>query len=67
MRRKNAKFSTGKTFSSWRPEESSIPEAIQNALTTLEWVHRRENLAVSGASVINGSSSTLINVFDEVC
>ncbi|MDV7084027.1 ATP-binding protein [Rhodococcus opacus] len=43
-------FPTGKTFSSWRPEESSIPEAIQNALTTLEWVHRRENLAVSGAS-----------------
>ena len=50
MRRKNAKFPTGKTFSSWRPEESSIPEATQNALTTLEWVHRRENLAVSGAS-----------------
>ena len=67
MRRKNAKFPTGKTFSSWRPEESSIPEATQNALTTLEWVHRRENLAVSGASVINGSSSTLINVFDDVC
>ncbi|WP_306453386.1 ATP-binding protein [Rhodococcus sp. ACPA1] len=44
------RISTGKTFSSWRPEESSIPEAIQNALTTLEWVHRRENLAVSGAS-----------------
>ncbi|WP_349307454.1 ATP-binding protein [Rhodococcus sp. IEGM 1307] len=67
MRRKNAKFPTGKTFSSCRPEESSIPEATQNALTTLEWVHRRENLAVSGASVINGSSSTLINVFDDVC
>jgi DNA replication protein DnaC len=49
MRRKNAKFPTGKTFSSWRPEESSISEATQNALTTLEWVHRRENLAVSGA------------------
>ncbi|WP_423816282.1 ATP-binding protein [Rhodococcus jostii] len=56
MRRKNAKFPTGKTFSSWRPEESSIPEATQNALTTLEWVHRRENLAVSGAVVIVGLS-----------
>src|SRR6476659_7724515 len=33
-----------------RPEESSIPEATQNALMTLEWVHRRENLALSGAS-----------------
>jgi DNA replication protein DnaC len=50
MRRKTANFPTGKTFSSWRPEESSIPEATQNALMTLEWVHRRENLALSGAS-----------------
>jgi DNA replication protein DnaC len=50
MRRKTANFPTGKTFSSWRPEESSIPEATQNALMTLEWIHRRENLAISGAS-----------------
>lgn len=50
MRRKSANFPTGKTFSSWRPEESSIPEATQNALMTLEWIHRRENLAISGAS-----------------
>ena len=50
MRRKTANFRTGKTFSSWRPEESSIPEATQNALMTLEWVHRRENLTLSGAS-----------------
>ena len=50
MRRKTANFPTGKTFSSWRPEESSIPEATQNALMTLQWVHRRENLALSGAS-----------------
>ena len=41
MRRKTANFPTGKTFASWRPEESSIPEATQNALTTLEWVGRR--------------------------
>jgi DNA replication protein DnaC len=50
MRRKTAAFPTGKTLASWRPDESSIPEATQNALTTLEWVHRHENLAVAGAS-----------------
>ena len=50
MRRKTANFPTGKTFSSWRPEESSISEATQNALSTLEWVDRHENLAVAGPS-----------------
>lgn len=50
MRRKNASFPSGKTFSSWRPEQSSIPEATQNALATLEWIHRHENLAVAGPS-----------------
>lgn len=50
MRRKNAAFPTGKTLASWRPDESSIPEPTQNALTTLEWVGRHENLAVAGPS-----------------
>jgi DNA replication protein DnaC len=50
MRRKTAAFPTGKTLASWRPEESSIPEATQNALTTLEWIGRHENLVVAGAS-----------------
>jgi DNA replication protein DnaC len=50
MRRKAAGFPTGKTFSSWRAEESSIPEATQQALMTLEWVGRAENLAVAGPS-----------------
>lgn len=50
MRRKTAAFPTGKTLASWRPDESSIPEATQNALTTLEWIHRHENLVVAGAS-----------------
>jgi DNA replication protein DnaC len=50
MRRKSANFPTGKTFSTWRPEESSIPEATQNALATLEWIGRAENLAVAGPS-----------------
>jgi DNA replication protein DnaC len=50
IRRKTANFPTGKTFSSWRPEESSIPEATQNALSTLEWIGRHENLALAGPS-----------------
>ncbi len=50
MRRKTANFPTGKTLASWRPEESSISEATQNALTTLEWVGRHENLVISGPS-----------------
>ena len=50
MRRQTAAFPTGKTLASWRPEESSIPEATQQALTTLEWVGRHENLVVAGPS-----------------
>jgi DNA replication protein DnaC len=54
MRRKAANFPTGKTFSSWRPEESSISEATQQSLMTLEWVGRHENLALAGPTVITG-------------
>jgi DNA replication protein DnaC len=50
MRRKAASFPTGKTLASWRPEESSIPQATQQALVTLEWISRAENLAVAGPS-----------------
>lgn len=50
MRRKQASFPTGKTFSGWRAEDSSIPEATQHALQTLEWIGRAENLAVAGPS-----------------
>jgi DNA replication protein DnaC len=49
-RRKAAAFPTGKTLASWRPDESSIPEPTQNALTTLEWIGRHENLVVAGPS-----------------
>jgi DNA replication protein DnaC len=49
-RRKAAAFPTGKTLASWRPDESSIPEATQHALITLEWIHRHENLAIAGPS-----------------
>jgi DNA replication protein DnaC len=50
MRRRSAGFPTGKTFSSWRAADSSIPAPTQTGLATLEWVHRAENLAVAGPS-----------------
>src|SRR5690606_4548849 len=49
-RRAAAGFPTGKTFDAWQPEVSSIPAPTQQALRTLEWVHRRENLVVCGPS-----------------
>ena len=49
-RRKAAGFPTGKTFEVWEPDVSSIPAPTQQALRTLEWVHRRENLVVCGPS-----------------
>lgn len=49
-RRKAAGFPTGKTFDAWDPAASSIPTPTQQALQTLEWVHRRENLVVCGPS-----------------
>ncbi|MBS2554821.1 ATP-binding protein, partial [Catenulispora sp. NL8] len=50
LRRTTANFPTGKTLASWRPEESSIPEATQNSLMTLEWIGRAENLVIAGPS-----------------
>lgn len=50
MRRKAAGLPSGKSFDSWREQDSSIPVATQSALATLEWVHRAENLAISGPS-----------------
>ena len=50
QRRKTAGFPTGKTFAAWDPAVSSIPAPTQQALQTLEWVHRRENLVVCGPS-----------------
>jgi len=49
-RRRRAGFPTGKTFDTWRESSSSIPAATQQALRTLEWVRRAENLAVVGPS-----------------
>lgn len=50
MRRKAAKFPSGKTFDAWDPALSSIPLPTQNGLRTLEWIHRHENLVVCGPS-----------------
>jgi DNA replication protein DnaC len=35
-----AGFPSGKTFDSWREEDSDIPRPTQQALMTLEWVGR---------------------------
>ena len=45
-RRAAAAFPTGKTFDAWKPQASSIPAPTQQALRTLEWIGRRENLVV---------------------
>jgi DNA replication protein DnaC len=47
-RRARAGFPTGKTFDAWDPRLCSIPTPTQQALRTLEWVHRRENLVICG-------------------
>lgn len=49
-RRKAARFPSGKTFEHWDPSLSTIPVATQQALRTLEWVRRRENLVLAGPS-----------------
>ena len=49
-RRAAAAFPTGKTFDAWSPAASSVPAPTQQALRTLEWVHRRENLVICGPS-----------------
>jgi DNA replication protein DnaC len=49
-RRRTAGLPAGKTFASWRDADSSIPAATQQALATLEWIGRAENLAVTGPS-----------------
>ncbi len=49
-RRAAAGFPTGKTFDAWNAEASSIPAPTQQALRTLEWVHRKENLVLCGPS-----------------
>lgn len=49
-RRKRAGFPSGKTFDSWDATASTIPTASQQALRTLEWIGRHENLCIAGPS-----------------
>ena len=49
-RREAAGFPTGKTFEAWDAQLCSVPIATQEALRSLEWVRRRENLVVCGPS-----------------
>ena len=49
-RRTQAAFPTGKTFATWDASLPSIPTPTQNALRTLEWIGRRENLVICGPS-----------------
>jgi DNA replication protein DnaC len=49
-RRAAAAFPTGKTFDAWHPAASSVPAPTQQALRTLEWIGRRENLVICGPS-----------------
>ncbi len=49
-RRRRAHFPAGKTFDAWDPARSSISASTQDALATLEWVRRHENLVVCGPS-----------------
>src|SRR4051794_36693957 len=50
MRRKASGLPAGKTFDVWDPTASPIPAAAQQALRTLEWLGRAENLCVCGPS-----------------
>jgi DNA replication protein DnaC len=49
-RRKRAAFPAGKTFGDWDETASSIPRPTQDALKSLEWVTRKENLSICGPS-----------------
>ena len=49
-RRRRAGFPAGKTFDTWHESASTITAATQQALRTLEWIRRGENLAVVGPS-----------------
>lgn len=51
-RRRKARFPAGKTFDAWDPARSSISAATQDALATLEWIERHENLVICGPSGI---------------
>src|SRR5689334_8095764 len=50
MRRRQSGLPAGKTFDAWNADASPIPKPTQQALRTLEWIDRAENLCVCGPS-----------------
>ena len=50
IRRRASGLPAGKTFDAWDPDASPIPKATQQALRSLEWVHRAENVCICGPS-----------------
>jgi len=50
MRRRASGLPAGKTLDAWDAGASSIPKQTQQALATLEWIARAENLCVCGPS-----------------
>jgi DNA replication protein DnaC len=50
MRRRASGLPAGKTFDAWDEDASPIPKATQQALRTLEWIDRAENLCACGPS-----------------
>ena len=50
MRRRSSGLPAGKTFDAWDPAVSAIAPQTQQALRTLEWIGRAENLVICGPS-----------------
>jgi DNA replication protein DnaC len=50
IRRRASGLPAGKTFDAWDESASPIPKATQQALRSLEWVHRAENVCICGPS-----------------
>lgn len=50
MRRQQSGLPAGKTFDAWDQQASPIPAATQQALRSLEWIGRAENLCICGPS-----------------
>ena len=48
IRRRASGLPAGKTFDAWDERASPIPKATQQALRTLEWVQRAENVCICG-------------------
>jgi DNA replication protein DnaC len=49
-KRRSSGLPAGKTFDVWDPAVSAIPAQTQQALRTLEWIGRAENLVICGPS-----------------